>query len=241
MLVEHVEYLIDNIYVSIGNGVYRQCVGIPMGTDCAPLLANLFLFYYEYKYMRNLIKMNLMLAKKFNNTMRYIDDLLTLNNTSFHLAIDEIYPSELQLKKTSKSPMALSYLDIEVTIVDGKYSTAIYDKRDDFNFRIVNFPHLSSPSGPAYGVYISQLIRIGPICTEYSAFTVRHYRLTERLIHQGYRYSDLCRAFRKFVIRHREIIDKYNISIHKHVEDGICLPAMNSDLSRHVSRRQRCS
>ena len=53
-----------------------------MGTDCAPLLANLFLFRYEYKYMKSLIKINLMLAKKFNNTMRYIDDLLTLNNTS---------------------------------------------------------------------------------------------------------------------------------------------------------------
>ena len=66
------EYLIDNIYVSIGNKVYRQCEGIPMGTDCAPLLANLFLFYYEYRYMRGL---NLMLAN------RYIDDLLTLNNT----------------------------------------------------------------------------------------------------------------------------------------------------------------
>ena len=70
--------------------------------------------------MRNLIKMNLMLAKKFNNTMRYIDDLLTLNNTLFHSAIDDIYPCELQLKKTSESPTALSYLDIEITIVDGK-------------------------------------------------------------------------------------------------------------------------
>jgi len=93
------EYLIDNIYVSIGNKVYRQCIGIPMGTDCAPLVANLFLFYYEYKYMRNLIRSNLMLAKRFSNTMRYIDDLLTLNNVSFHLAIDDIYPVELKLKK----------------------------------------------------------------------------------------------------------------------------------------------
>ena len=57
---------------------------------------------------------------------------------------------------------ALSYIDM-VTIVDGKYCTDIYDKRDDFNFRIVNFPYLSSniPSGPAYGVYISQLLCIG--------------------------------------------------------------------------------
>ena len=78
-----------NTYSQIyGNGVYRQCIGIPMGTDCAPLAANLFLFYYEYKYIRDLIEMNLMLAKKFSNTKRYID-LLTLNNTSFHSAIDD--------------------------------------------------------------------------------------------------------------------------------------------------------
>jgi hypothetical protein len=75
-------------------------VGIPMGTDCAPLLANLFLFYYEYKYMKNLIRNDVWMARKFNNTMRYIDDLLTLNNSSFECAIEEIYPPELQLKKT---------------------------------------------------------------------------------------------------------------------------------------------
>ena len=54
-LITYVEYLIDNVYVNVGNKVYRQCVGIPMGTDCAPLLANLFLFFYEYTYMKNLI------------------------------------------------------------------------------------------------------------------------------------------------------------------------------------------
>ena len=101
-LVTHVEYLIDNIYVNIGNKVFRQCVGIPMGTDCAPLLANLFIFFYEYNYMKDLIKTKLVLAKKFNNTMRYIDDLLTLNNATFHSAITDIYPHELQLKKTTE-------------------------------------------------------------------------------------------------------------------------------------------
>ena len=96
-LILYMEYLIDNIYVSIGNKVYRQCVG--MGTDCAPLVANFFLFYYEYNYMRNLIKSNLMLAKKFGTTMRYIDDLFTLNNNMFHSAIVDIYPIELKLKE----------------------------------------------------------------------------------------------------------------------------------------------
>ena len=88
-----------------------------MGTDCAPLVENLFLFYYEYRYMRNImIKTNFMLAKRFSNTMRYIDDLLTLNNTLFDSAIDDIYPEELKLKKTSESPTTLSYLDIHITI-----------------------------------------------------------------------------------------------------------------------------
>ena len=67
-----------------------------MGTDCAPLLANLFLFFYEYRYLRCLIKSDIVLARRFNNTMRYIDDLLVLNNTNFSDAIQDINPSELQ-------------------------------------------------------------------------------------------------------------------------------------------------
>ena len=168
-LISYVDYLIDNIYVSVGNKVYRQCVGIPMGTDCAPLLANLFLFSYEYRYMRGLIKSNILMARKFNNTMRYIDDLLVMNNTSFSDAIQDIYPSELRLKKTTESTPALSYLDILITIEHGKYSTTLYDKRDSFQFDIVNFPNMSSniPSKPTYGIYISQLVRIGRICSSY--------------------------------------------------------------------------
>ena len=114
----------------------------------------------------------------------------------------------------------------------------MYDKRDDFKFKIVNFPHLSSniPSGPAYGVYISQLVRVGRICSDYHNFALRHYKLTKRLIHQGFRYSDLCRAFRKFAKRHVKILNKYHLSIRKHMDD-ICLPVMDSLISRHVSCR----
>ena len=109
------KYLVDNVYVNIGNRVYRQCVGIPMGTDCAPLLANLFLFYYEYKFMKNLIKNDIWAAKRFNNTMRYISDLLALNKRRFEHAIGELYPPELQLKKTTGCPASLSYLDVIIS------------------------------------------------------------------------------------------------------------------------------
>ena len=83
-LVELTKYLIDNVYVKPVNNVYRQNIIIPMGTDCAPQLANLYLFYHEYTYKRSLLNTNLWLAKRFADTVRYIDDLLTLNNNNFN-------------------------------------------------------------------------------------------------------------------------------------------------------------
>ena len=80
MLVELTEYLIDNVYVKAGNNMYTQNSGIPMGTDCAPQLANLYVLYYEYSYMRSLLKTNLCLTKRFADTVMYIDDLCSLNN-----------------------------------------------------------------------------------------------------------------------------------------------------------------
>ena len=67
-------------------------------------------------------------------------------------------------------------------------------------FNIVNFPHLCSniPTKPAYGVYISQLIRIGRICDSFKDFADRHYKLTTRLIQQGFWYTKLCFTFKKF-------------------------------------------
>ena len=86
--------------------------------------------------------------------MRYIDDLLTLNNSGFACKIDDIYPPELELKKTTECPATLSYLKQSTTGNIQRQSLTIFD--------IVNFPHMSSniPSKPAYGVYISQLVSI---------------------------------------------------------------------------------
>ena len=119
--------------------------------------------------MKGLIKNNITLAKRFNFTTWYIDDVLTLNNSRFVTEIQHIYPSELDLKRTTENSTSLSYFDVLITIDKGKYSTNVYDKRDDFGFNIVNFPHLCGniPSKPAYGVYISQLVRIGRICSTY--------------------------------------------------------------------------
>ena len=62
-LLVSVKFFIENIYIQVGNRIVRQTIGIPMGTDCAPLLANLFLFHYEYKFMKEKLKQNNQAAK----------------------------------------------------------------------------------------------------------------------------------------------------------------------------------
>ena len=144
--------------------------------------------------------------------------------------------------RKQQSDVMLSYLDIEIKIDCGKYITALYDKRDSFNFFIVNFPYMSSniPTKPTYGVYISQLIRISRICDDYSVFTLRHRTLTTRLIRQGFWYSKLCMAFKRFSRRHVSLFSKFNVSLRKHIQQGICLPlGAKHDLAKHVTLRRR--
>ena len=114
-------------------------------------------------YLDNMIRSgHRRLARSFNLCYRYTDDLIVFNNKKFLDYLKEIYPSQLTVEKTNKSDHLAGYLGLTFIIDSGgKLSTRLYDKRDDFDFHIVNFPYLSSniPSGPSYGVYISQLIR----------------------------------------------------------------------------------
>ena len=76
-----IERLVDNICVMFGGQLFRQTVGIPMGTNCAPLLADLFLYSYENEFLDKLIKEGKRkLARKFNLSYCYIDDLIFFNN-----------------------------------------------------------------------------------------------------------------------------------------------------------------
>ena len=110
-----VNFLIDNVYVTCGDSISRQRIGIPMGTDCAPYLANLFLFYYEHKWMMKTKETNPQLARRFNKSVRYIDDLLTINNDGLmNKYMSDIYPKELELKhENSQNDQHTTYLDLK--------------------------------------------------------------------------------------------------------------------------------
>ena len=96
----------------------------------------------------------------FTSTSRYLDDLLNIDNNFFDSMVNRIYPSELQLNKAYVSDTEASCLDLHISISDGFVKTEIYDKRDDSDIGIVNFPFLDGdvPRSTSYGFYISQLI-----------------------------------------------------------------------------------
>ena len=136
-------FLLDNIFIRFGTKLYRQVVGIPMGTNCAPLVADLFLFCYERDFMMSLSDdKQADVIDAFNTTSRYLDDILNINNVYFENMVSQIYPSELQLNKANASDTEAAFLDLHLSISNGIVSTKIYDKRDDFDFEIVNFPFL---------------------------------------------------------------------------------------------------
>ena len=126
--------------------------------------SNRLVYLFAFDFIQGLFKKNeKKLPRSFNFTFRYIDDVLSLNNSKLGDFVDRIYPTELEIKYRTDTARSASYMDLYLEIDNGdRLRTKHYDKRDYINFLIVNFPFICSniPAAPAYGVYISQLIDI---------------------------------------------------------------------------------
>ena len=219
-----VEFLIDGVFVQFGGRLFRRVIGIPVGTSCAPLLADLFLYSYENGFLGSVIRSgHRRLAGSFNLCCGCVGGLVVFNNKKFLDYLKEIYPSQLTVEKAGRSDHLADYLDLTFIIDSGgKLSTRLYDKRDDFDFHIVNFPFLSSniPSGPSYGVYISQLIRYARCCSHCGDFGCRHRCLVGRLLSQGYKALRLGKSFGGFYGRYRGLVGRCRGSVGAMVSDS---------------------
>ena len=129
----------------------------------------------------------------FNTTSRYLDDILNINIVYIDNMVSQIYCSELQLNKANTSDTEAAFLDLHLSISNDIVSTKIYDKRADFDFKIVDFPFLdgNDPRATSYGVYISQLIGIARASSSITDFNTRNKLITQKLLKQGYRYHKL--------------------------------------------------
>ena len=123
-------------------------------------------------------------------------------------------------------------MDLHLSIVDGFVSCKIYDKRDDFDFEIVNFPFLDGdvPRAASYSVYISQLIRFARVSSHVTDFNTRNKLLTAKLLNQGYWYHKLRKAFSKFYRRHSDLVSKFNVGLKSLLQQGLSEPEFYGDL-----------
>ena len=183
-----------------------------MGTNCAPLVADLFLFCYERDFMMSLSddkQADVIVA--FNTTSRYLDDILNINNVYFDNMVSQIY----QLNKVNSSDTEAAFLDLHLSISNDIVSTKIYDKHDGFDFEIVNFQFLDGdvPRSISYGVYTSQLIRFARTSSYVADFNTRNKLLTQKLLKQGYRYHIFRKTFSKFYRRYYDLISKFHVGL----------------------------
>ena len=141
-----------------------QVTGIPMGSDpAAPFFANQFLAHKETDWVKAQRKLGTINVRKINNSFRFIDDLLSLNdNNTFEKHYKDIYPAELELKKENNSNSCAAFLVIYIYIENGELHTKLFDKRDNFSFDIVSMPfHCSNvPSKMFYGSIGAEFLRI---------------------------------------------------------------------------------
>ena len=183
-----------------------------MGTNCAPLVADLFLFCYERDFMMSLSDdKQADVIDVLNTTSRYLDDILNINNVYFDNMVSQIYPSELQLNKTNTSDTKAAFFYLHLSISNDIVSTKIHDKHDDFDFEIVNFPFLDGdvPHSTSYGVYISQLFCFARASSIVADFNTCNKLLTKKLLKQGYRNLKLPKQFSNFYRQYYDLLSTW--------------------------------
>ena len=123
-------------------------------------------------------------------------------------------------------------MDLLLSISDGFVKTKMYDKRDNFDLDIVNFPFLDGdvPRSTFYGVYIFQLIRFARVSSDVDDLNTRIKVLTAKLLRQGYRYHKIRKAFLKFYRRHFDTVSKYNVGLKIPLLQGLSEPEVYGDL-----------
>ena len=209
-------HLILSCYFTVGNKLFRQIIGMPMGIDPAPFWANIYLYSYESKYITKLASSNntdKIIARKFHATSRFIDDLFAMNDGGeFGKNHRKIYSREMELKKEHEGHHA-TFLDLDVNKNNNIFIYKLFDKRDDFPFSIVKMPYLSSniPYNIFYNTILSEILRIARCSLLYADFLYRARELCLRMRNQGAEVIFAKTSLLRFIKKHSQSFKKFNV------------------------------
>ena len=189
-----------------------------MGTNAGPQIANVYLHFYEYEYIKKLKENNDEVSlKKLTNIFRYQDDLISFNDFGkLGSVLNEIYPNEMVVNGTNISTRKCNYLDMTISIFQGKFRVTLYDKRKDYYFNVISYPFLDGniPNNLSYGVFISPLVRFAKINTIVNGFYSNMDDLITKLVCQGFNLAALRKKFIKFYHSKLNVWSKFGVDIY---------------------------
>jgi hypothetical protein len=209
-LSSYLNHLIDNCFVCFGDRVYRQVIGIPMGTNCAVFLANYFLFTFELQFASKCISDgDSDTLRHFAHTVRYVDDILSMNNPLMDSLRDAIYPDYLPLNREHRGTSVpfLDFLLYSCSSTRTPLRSRLFDKRTLPKLSalpLTHYPHSTSflPSKFKYNCALSQAHRLVRRCTSKRAFTYSFAVVIKDLIGKGLSPNRLFRKARSFAKSH---------------------------------------
>ena len=196
-------FLISNFYIVSNNEfILRQVIGIPMGTNSGPQIANLVLYAFEVKYMLDLYKKGDKSYKDHAETMRFIDDGITISVNGISLPPTEAY-GNLEYSRTTKVDeegnfIGVEYLGAFITKKNGRIDMSVIDKQEKYNMDIIKFPEFNSncPYHQTVGIVMGQLSTFRNICNSYQAFKQAVTNLVVNMLkrrHPDYRIMEAWR------------------------------------------------
>ena len=153
---------------------------------------------------------------KLQYVFRFQDDLISFNDDNFlEACIGDIYPPEMVVNKTNVSVSKSHFLDMTISVFRGKFFVKLYDKRNDFDFDVINFPFLDGniPKGQSYGIFISQLVRYARINSSFSNFILDCKKLVSKLINQCFSAAALRKRFEAFIDKHFYVWGKFGVPL----------------------------
>ena len=160
-----------------------------MGSDCPPNVAGLFLFIYEFDFVSKMVELGDAVLRKLKFCGRYIDDLSIPNadNKVMNIVVNNIYPKELEIVDNNPSNNnKATFLDLEIEVSNGKFSTKLYDKRKDFPFNVIRMPNLRSNVPNKYGIFVGELYRIAKSSSKLKDFISEVKCLLKQLLKQNF-------------------------------------------------------
>ena len=184
-----------NIYVQFEGMIYQQIVGIPMGTNCAPFIADWFSFCYERDFMSDLHKSKqYVLIDRFNDTSWCLDDIYTIDNLEFEKHISDIlisHGTSVEQSKYFRQRNFFPWFKYKSYWQWCSYQFLRQTRSLQISYRQLPWLSGDDPRLPLYGIYISHLVRFVKYCTSVSDFYSKNLQITSKLLTQGYRYHKL--------------------------------------------------